>query len=471
MIVPVFDIQKTVVFLLALLILWPCFLSQYLNAQTTETEADTMWKAGISEVNITPENPMWMAGYAFRDRPAEGTLHDLWAKALALEDADGRRAVLVTADLLGFPKDLSDLIRDRVKETLGLSRAQILLNSSHTHAGPVLEGALEGIYPLDEHHQQLVKQYTRELEDQIVKLIKDAIDAMEPARLYAGNGIARFQVNRRNNDEATLSKKTELKGPNNFDVPVLKIENRAGEMMAIAFGYACHPTTLNNFKWSGDFPGFAQIELEKAYPGVTALFFQGAGADHNPMPRFTVPLAEQHGRTLAAAVRRILKEEMRELAPRLSTAYTEVDLHLSTPPSKEDFLILSEELTGYQQRWAARMYAKLEQGETLETSYPFPLQVWQLGDQVLMSLGGETVIEYAIQLKRLFGENTFVLGYSNDVMAYIPSTKILLEGGYEGEISQRVYGLPAKWAADIETVILREMIKLAKQAGVEVQVY
>ncbi|MEX2404776.1 MAG: hypothetical protein WD625_11630, partial [Balneolales bacterium] len=112
------------------------------------------------------------------------------------------------------------------------------------------------------------------------------------------------------------------------------------------------------------------------------------------------------------------------------------------------------------------MHEKLERGESFRTSYPYPVQVWQLGDQPLVSLGGELVVDYAIEVKRIFGQDTFVLGYSNDVMAYIPSARILMEGGYEADDSQIVYGQPSKWAPNIETVILNEIIKVAGQAGI-----
>src|SRR5690554_1217582 len=89
------------------------------------------WKAGVSEVIITPRHSMWMAGYGGRDKPSEGTLHDLRAKALALEDISGNRAVLITTDLLGFPKGMSDRIRDRLNKEYGLTKARVILNSSH----------------------------------------------------------------------------------------------------------------------------------------------------------------------------------------------------------------------------------------------------------------------------------------------------------------------------------------------------
>jgi neutral ceramidase len=426
----------------------------------------TGWRAGVARVMITPEKSMWLAGYGSRNRPSEGTMHDLWVKALAVEDRNGKQAVLVTSDLLGIPKNMSDRIRERLKEKFNLSKSQVILNSSHTHSGPALQSSLPDVYPLNASQKEDVVQYTKWLEDKIVNLIGEALASLEPVQLYAENGVTRFQVNRRNNNESTLDQQAELNGPNDYAVPVIKVVNEAGDLIAIAFGYACHPTVLNGYEWSGDYAGFAQIELEKKYPNTTALFFQGAGGDQNPLPRRTVPLAQQYGETLAAAVERVLNEDMRQLAPRLSTAYSEVDLSLINPPKEELTKIArSEESSGTHKRWATRLLNQIEEGEPLMDSYPYPLQVWQLGDQLIFTLGGELVIEYAIKLKEMYGQDIFVLGYSNDVMSYIPSTRILLEGGYEGARSQKTYGLPGLWSPTIETKILNGFMQLTNQEG------
>jgi neutral ceramidase len=446
-----------------------CFfvLSSFsLFAPSANAQEDIGWKAGVARVVVTPEYPMWMAGYGARDHESEGTLHDLWAKALAIEDAEKKRAVLITTDLLGFPRELSDRIRDRAHKKFGLERSQIILNSSHTHCGPVLDEALSDIYPLDPHQVKKIRKYTAQLEDKIVALVGKSLQAMQPAKIFSANGVARFQVNRRNNDASTLDVQSDLNGPNDYAVPVIKVESQSGDLLALAFGYACHNTVLANYQWSGDYAGFAQLELEQMYPGATAMFFQGAGADQNPLPRRTVALAQQYGRTLAAAVDRVLQEDMQPLGARLSTAYTEVPLSLNPAPGKADLARMAEEYSGYQKRWATRMLKKVENGEPLLTGYPFPLQVWNVGGQSIFALGGELVVEYAIELKRVFGPDAFVMGYSNDVMAYIPSTTILREGGYEGKTSQMVYGLPGTWASNIETVILHEIVRLARQAGV-----
>lgn len=424
------------------------------------------WKAGVAKTNITPENPIWLAGYARRTEPSQGTLHDIWVKALALEDALGHQAVLVTSDLLGLPKGMSDEIRYQLEKELGLKKGQVLLNSSHTHTGPVLQDALYDIYPLDAIELHKIEVYSNKLIGKIVDLVLRAFDALESAEIYSGNGTARFQVNRRNNNESALVVQSELSGPSDPAVPVLKITRPGGELLAVAFGYACHPTVLGINKWSGDYPGFAQLELENEHPGAMALFFQGAGGDQNPLPRHTIPLARQYGRTLAAAVDRVMEEDMQLLQPTLSTAYTEIELNMATPPSLQELTKDYETYSGYQKQWAGRMMEKSERGEAFQETYPYPMQVWKLGNQPIFGLGGELLVGYAIQLKKKFGNNIFVLGYSNDVMAYIPTEKVLLEGGYEGESSQMVYGLPAKWEPGIEDKILSGAEELAKSIGI-----
>jgi len=435
------------------------------KASTDTRESDNTWKAGVASVIITPEKPMWMAGYGGRDHPAEGKVHDLWAKALALEDAKGKQVVLITTDLLGFPKIVSDRIRDELEAKFKLSRSQVILNSSHTHSGPVLEDALFSIYPLDAQQLALVEQYSDKLTAQVVELVGNALGALKPAKLYSENGVTRFQVNRRNNTEASLVDQTELNGPNDYAVPVIKVEDMDGGLMAVAFGYACHNTVLGIYDWSGDYAGFAQLELEKLYPGTTALFFQGAGADQNPLPRRTIPLARQYGKELTAAVERVLSEEMHSLPATLSTAYSEIKLPLSEPPTQAELEKKAKEASGYEARWAKMMLEQLASGKSLERTYDYPLQVWQLGDQPIIAMGGEVVVQYAIELKKLYGNKLFVMGYSNDVMAYIPSDVILQEGGYEGETSQMVYGRPSKWKEGIQDFILDEVKRLASELG------
>lgn len=434
-------------------------------------ETNTAWKAGVASVNITPKEPVWMGGYAFRDRPAEGKITDLWAKALALEDANGHKAVIVTMDLHRIPKEVSDNIRHKLSEKLHLSRSQIILNASHTHTGPVFGNHNLFMYNLfaDSAEIKKVSDYAKFVETKIVNLVVEAFSRMKEVQLYSGNGIARFQVNRHTNAESALKRTTHLNGPNDYAVPVIKVVDGNNKMIAILFGYACHNTTLSVYKWSGDYAGFAQIELEKDFPGAIALFFQGAGGDQNPLPRGTIAKAEQYGKELAAAVSATISEEMKPLESRLSVTYSEINLPFAKqPPTKEELIQIINDSSvraypAYLKRGAKYFLQILEKGGAIMSSYPwYPVQVWNVGGQTIFAFGGELTIGYAVELKRIFGQDIFVLGYSNDQMSYIPTAKMLDEGGYE-TIMSPVFTTP--YAPTIENIIISQAIKEAEKTG------
>lgn len=429
-----------------------------------QSQENFTWKAGIARTNITPDHPIWMGGYASRDRPSEGTRQDIWIKAVALEDHEEEKGVLISMDLINMPKGPSDRIRDRIKKEFGISRAQVILNVSHTHSGPELR---PDSWSMEEGERVKVQKFVDKLEDQVVELVGNAIQNLKPARLYSGNGVTRFQVNRRNNVERELKSYTELKGPNDYAVPVLKVEGLDGNMMAVIFGYACHATVLSDYLLSGDYPGYAQNALETMYPNATALFFQGAGGDQNPLPRREPQLAEQYGRELAAAVDRVLKSQMRPLTADLSVTYSEIPIGMrNAPPKAEELELIAAEDSDYpdylKQR-AGVFINQIKNGQNLLSEYPYPVQVWSIGEQPVFALGGELLVGYAIELKRIFGDDVFVFGYSNDVMGYIPTATVLREGGYEGNRSPYFTN---PWEGNIEYLIIRECERLASEIGV-----
>ncbi|WP_286850666.1 neutral/alkaline non-lysosomal ceramidase N-terminal domain-containing protein, partial [Proteiniphilum sp. UBA5480] len=179
-----------------------------------DNEEKYTWKIGTGRTVITPNEPTWMAGYSSRTSPSEGKLHDLWAKALLLEDARGNRSLLITMDILGVSKDFSDEVRNLINRKYNLNNSQIILSSSHTHSGPVISRALQYIYPMTEQDWKVVDKYTEQLKEKLVELVDQAIKNLQPAHIYTQNGITRFQVNRRNNRENSITPTTELKGPN-----------------------------------------------------------------------------------------------------------------------------------------------------------------------------------------------------------------------------------------------------------------
>ncbi|MFB3786359.1 MAG: neutral/alkaline non-lysosomal ceramidase N-terminal domain-containing protein [bacterium] len=427
--------------------------------------AEYAWKAGAAKVVITPAFDMWMSGYASRNKPSEGKVQDLYAKALALEDAAGRRAVILTTDLIGLPGVLSERAAKKVTEDTGIPRAALMLTSSHTHSGPVLRGNLETMYALSKEEWAKVTQYTAELEQKLVQVIEEAVRKLEPARISRGVGTAGFAINRRQYNLEGINIGLNPIGPVDHDVPVLKVTDSQGRLKAILFGYACHNTTLDFYQFCGDYAGYAQEYVEKENPEAVAMFYIGCGADANPNPRRELDHAKAHGRELGQAVVKVLSQAMQEVTGPLRTAQEVIGLPLSPPPSRGQIEEQLKDPDVYIQRRAQSLLKQLDEQGKLPDRYPYIIQVWSFGpDFIFTALAGEVVVDYALRLKHELGQDkVWVAGYANDVFAYIPSLRVLREGGYEANDSMIYYGLPGPWAPPVEEMIISTVHKLVKQ--------
>jgi neutral ceramidase len=426
---------------------------------------ENQWQAGVAKVNISPELPIWLSGYGGRNKPAATKHDELWAKALVLEDADGHRAVLVTMDLVGMPRDISLEVCKQIEDRYKMPRAAIALCVSHTHSGPVVRGNLMAMYALDDDQSRRIKEYRTKLIDLLVKVVGDAFDTTRPAKLSWGIGEAGFAVNRRNNKEGQIKKLIEdkkLVGPVDHELPVLAVYGDDGKLRAVVGGYACHATVLDTYFISADWPGAAQNELERRHPGTTVMFVAGCGGDQNPLPRRSIPLMNKYGAEFADGVDAVLKSSLKPLRPKLKMAYEEIDLPFGKLPTRAELELTTKEPKP-RGRWATFMLGEWDRNGQLPAKYPYPIQAWRLGNELTwILLGGEAVVDYSLRLKSELGpKKTWVSSYSNDVMAYIPSRRVLSEGGYEGGEARYPYGLPASWDASVENKIVEEAHKLA----------
>ena len=397
-------------------------------------------------------------------------LADIWAKALALEDETGRIAVLVATDLVGFGREDVERIAARARQAVGVGRERLLVNCSHNHSAPVTRGVLPLYYELPTQQVQAVARYTDRLFDQLVAVIQEAVDNRAPATLAFEQGLAGFAVNRRRARPGGRA----LPGPVDPDVPVLSVRDAAGRLKAVVFGYACHPTTLAGYQVSGDWPGFAQAALEARHPGAVALFLAGAGGDQNPLPRYhgaderlrsyAAALAEMYGQILAAAVDLVLAGPMRPLKGPLEAAFGEAELRFQAPPPLEELeRRLASAQAAYERRAIRDLIDRLRRQGRLPDRCSYPIQVWRFGEgPTLVALAGEPVVDYSLRFKAQFGwEKTLVAGYMNELLAYIPSRRVLEEGGYEGTEGMWEYGLPAPFAPEVEESIVATVTRLA----------
>jgi hypothetical protein len=424
------------------------------------------WKAGAAKTVITPEKLMWMSGYGSRNKPAEGKLTDLWAKALVLEADNGQRLCLVSLDLVGIDRVLMHELKDRIEKQTGLKEQEVVFCCSHTHCGPAVRGNLIPMYKFgtDASQMALIDEYWNLLVTRVPAVVADALKDLAPSEVAWANGSAEFAVNRRNNKEPDVPKlraEGKLVGPVDHSVPVLSVR-RDKKLRAVAFGYACHATVLSFYQWSGDYPGFAMMALENEYPEAVALFWAGCGADQNPLPRREVKLAEDYGKQLATSVSNVLKTDMKPIKGPATAKYAEIDLGFSQIPSKEELEKTAAGPDANPETRRARVL--LEQWTTrsewpVNFQYPYPVETWTLGDGPRWTfLGGEVVVDYSLRLKSELGQgNTWIAGYSNDVMAYIPSERVLKEGGYEGATAMLYYTLPSPWATGLEDKIISEV--------------
>ncbi len=410
------------------------------------------WKAGVATQSVTPSDLIWMAGYASRTKPAEGVAQDLFAKAVVLEDPAGARLLIVTLDLISVPRHLREYLEAELAAKHGLRPDQILLNASHTHCGPVLHSPKGSFYKLDAEQLAKVIAYMERLKAALVDLAARAIADLAPAKLGYTHARCGVSMNRRLPTPTGFQNSPYPDGPVDQSVPVLRVTGADGQLRAVLFGYACHNTTLGFFEFCGDYAGFAQADLETAHPKAVALFVMGCGGDQNPYPRGNIENAKQHGRSLANAVEVALLVAPTEIHPPLATAYATPELAFAPAPSQEALTRLAAAGTGYEHQHARRLLDRIEQEGSLPTTYKYPIQVIRFGRELTMAaLAGEIVVDYSLRLKReLPGERVWVAGYSNDVFGYVPSLRVLKEGGYEGGGAMLYTNLPGPFAEDVE---------------------
>jgi hypothetical protein len=427
------------------------------------------FKAGVASQVITPTEPMWMSGYGHRNKPAATKVHDLFVKVLALQDPRGNKLVLLTSDLIGLPRSLSDAVAAEVQRKTGLPPERLMLTASHTHCGPVIQDNLVDMYDMPPALAKKVPAYTRRLQRWMVATIIAALKDLRPARLAVGQGTAGFAVNRRQPTANGIINGTNPRGPVDHAVPVLRVETPKGKLRAVVFGYACHNTTMQFYQWCGDYAGFAQAELEKKYPGARALFWIGCGGDANPLPRSKLKPCRKYGKQLARAVEKVLAGKMTPVEGPFGARYARVALPFDKLPTKEKLAAESLSKQTALRKRAQRYLKILAKGGKIDDHYRhYPVQVWRLGDRLFwVALGGEVVVDYSIRLKKGLGGKRplWVTAYANDVMAYIPSKRVLKEGGYEADSSMIYYGMPTKWGPAIEGIIVGKVHELEKALG------
>ena len=436
----------------------PCLALVALALFSTMHPAIAAWHAGAAKVNITPGYPVRLSGYGGRKTEHEGVKADIWAKVLALGWNDEAPAIVMTVDNVGVPSTIRDQVLAALKEQ-HIVTERLAICSTHTHCAPMLNGNLVNLFGVDlpADQQQRVVRYTRDLTDNLIKAAREAIAAMKPATLSMGHGDVKFASNRRLPTPTGFINSQNVDGLTDHDLPVLKVTDAQGVVRAVFTSYACHCTTMGWNFIHPDWAGMAQVALEQAFPQAVALTAIGCGADQNPYPRSEEALVHQHGESLAREAIKVVNGTTRPLQGPLACGVRNLTLPYDTLPTPEQWEKQAKDgKTLYEKHRAGLFVAMLARKQPVPTALPYLVQAWRFGDDLAMVfLNGEVVVDYGLRLKREFDkERMWVNSYSNNVPCYIPSERVLKEGGYEGGGAMLYYGRPGPFAPGLEDKIV-----------------
>ena len=408
------------------------------------------YPVGAASVDVTPDYPVRLSGFGFRRAESEGVTQPIHAKALAIGgDEDGGPLVLLTVDNLGVPDAMTREVARRLAEKASVRPERLAITATHTHTAPMLTGVAPTLFgqPIPADHRQRIDRYTRELTDKLEEAALAALKDRRPARLSWGVGTVGFAKNRRTEG-----------GPVDHDLPLLVARDPDGKPRAVWVGYACHCVTLSDNKISGDWAGYAQAMIERNLPGAVALVSIGCGADANPASGVTgdrADLAEMQGVEIATEVNRLLESDLTPLSGPIGARLERIELEFDAPPTRAEWeeRAKREDAAGYHARV---QLARLDRGEALRTTLDYPVQTWTFGDELaVVNLPGEVVVDYSLRLKEeLDAARLWINAYANDAPCYIPSDRILREGGYEGGGAMVYYDRPTRLKAGTEQRII-----------------
>lgn len=447
---------KNIIVLIAL-----SLASNFSYPQSAPRRLPGSMQVGVARIDITPIGPIRLTGYAARVKEESGkVLRRLSAKALALGNTPKQTSLFITVDLVGINWRITSQVVEQLSKRTGLDPAQIAICASHTHGSPEVGNLINilqcrGDYPtkfnfndslMDLDQLLHIAQFNEQLTKKLIDVAMDALKNKKPSLVAWGKTNAAFAVNRRPEG-----------GPVDHSLPVLRITDPDGRVKAILINYACHGITLgpNVNEIHGDWMGEVQVQLEAKYPDAIAMVAVGCGGDAHPGKQGKPEYVVAHGREITDNVDMLLKSKLEPLNAAPVGKMKWLRLPFSKIPTVSELIEMTKDRTvkGYYARLALE---RVIRGEKLPSALDYPVQVWNFDDKMLMlNMGGELVVDYAIRLKRELGaDRVWINAYANDVACYIPSRRILKEGGYEADASMYWYNMPAPLSETVEDRIV-----------------
>ena len=418
---------------------------------------------GVAKVDVTPKGPVLLAGYGGRTTEHQGVDTPLWARALVI--GDEKRVAVVALDNCGVPQEVTNRLAKRLGKH-GISSDRLVVAATHTHNAPTLVGYATVVWAgrTTPEQDRRVAEYTEFVIDKMEEAVLAALDRRKPMQLEWAQGRATFGGNRRGiRDGKWAGVGFQPTAPVDHSMPVLAARDSSGRVRAVWANYACHCTTVGSRnRVGGDWAGFANEWMEKEFTGAVSLMTIGCGADVGPQPSGSLQAAEEHGRSVAVEAKRLLMGETISLDGVPTVVSRRIQLPLAKPKPREHWQAQLKS-GGFEHQLAKAMITKLDVQGSIPAQVSYPLSIWKFGDDLAMVfLAGEVVVDYAVRLKReLDWSRLWINAWVNDMPGYIPSRRVLEEGGYEADFSQVYYEQPGRYDPGLEDKLVQAVRELA----------
>lgn len=408
----------------------------------------------VSRVDITPVMDVFMDGYGARNGLSKGVHDSIYANSLLLKD-NGSSFLILSMDILSIKREKADEIKQKIAAKYGLSGQNILIHATHVHSGPALAAKLS---------RGCIEEYVKFFDEQVMKSVDMCFKDTKTGTLYYGEGETYIGMSRRQRagGEVRLAPAPDVPVDRKLSVVVIKDKNE--KIAAVIFNCACHPATMggDNYLISAEFPGVARKVIEESFPGSTSLFIQGACGDINPAViskgseyrQAYFSDVEFSGKILANDVSQVIKYGLKKVEPSFGFHIRSLTLPIGEY-RMEYFREMAESGQEYRRKYGKYMLEKIEKGEeTKEVKYD--LGIIRLASNLKMiTFEGEVCSEYGVWIREFEPlVNIMIAGYSNGHKSYLPTKRILHEGGYEATVTYCWAGYPGPYAENVQDIVL-----------------
>lgn len=426
----------------------------------------TTLRAGSATVEITPDWPLSLAGFAVRQGLSTGVAQPLHARALLLESAgpEGRRrSLIVSADILQWGPERVGPLTDEIARRFGIAPDHVVLAATHSHSGPQTTCCFSATVGVAD------ARFVSLLEERVLEAVGAAEANLDAVTIVRHIGTHSLGANRRLFRDGVVHPLPDPDGPKDPNLTVLRFLGANGQTRATIVHSTCHPVISSDRVLSGEFPGVAMGLIERS-TGGTALFLQGCCGDINPQSAdgsryFHGGNDEivEAGAELAGLVTDLTQQDGQALDPVSLSAMTgEVALPFAALPTPDELRAASEQ-DGVLGDWGRRLLAEPERLVEAATLHLSRLEIAR--GCTLVTMNAEPSVAYGLHARAVSGGEALPVGYCNGMIGYVPTATQFAEGGYEPDGSTRYYLLPSPFVADIETGIRHALGRLASPSA------